>query len=114
MKHKTHIKQWLAIVIGALTMTATTAKADFADDINATTNKYGYGHRVIYEMNVGGFTTAGTFAAAQAKLTELKLTGVDVIWLMPIYPRQSNPTGNKQSLRSCILHKDQSKLRHTG
>jgi 1,4-alpha-glucan branching enzyme len=93
MKHKTHIKQWLAIVIGALTMTATTAKADFADDINATTNKYGYGHRVIYEMNVGGFTTDGTFAAAQAKLTELKLTGVDVIWLMPIYPRQSTSPG---------------------
>ncbi len=93
MKHNTHIKQWLAIVIGALTMTVTTAKADFADDINATTNKYGYGHRVIYEMNVGGFTTAGTFAAAQAKLTELKLTGVDVIWLMPIYPRQSTSPG---------------------
>lgn len=93
MKHNTHFKQWLAIVIGALTMTATTAKADFADDINATTNKYGYGHRVIYEMNVGGFTTAGTFAAAQAKLTELKLTGVDVIWLMPIYPRQSTSPG---------------------
>ena len=42
---------------------------------------------IIYEMNVGAFTQAGTFAAAQARLTELQALGVDVLWLMPIYPR---------------------------
>lgn len=44
-------------------------------------------HRVIYEMNVGSFTSAGTFAAAQARLDELRSLGIDIVWLMPIYPR---------------------------
>ncbi len=44
-------------------------------------------NRVIYEMNVGSFTSAGTFKAAQEKLSELKTLGVDIVWLMPIYPR---------------------------
>ncbi len=44
-------------------------------------------NHVIYEMNVGAFTQAGTFAAAQARLPELQAMGVDVLWLMPIYPR---------------------------
>ena len=48
------------------------------------------GQRVIYEMNVGSFTTEGTFAAAQARLAELQQTGIDVIWLMPVYPRGSS------------------------
>lgn len=51
-----------------------------------------YGKRVIYEMNIGSFTSAGTFAAAQAKLSDLKGMGIDIIWLMPIYPR-----GNSKS-----------------
>ena len=42
------------------------------------------GQRVIYEMNVGSFTTEGTFAAAQARLSDLQQTGIDVIWLMPV------------------------------
>lgn len=44
-------------------------------------------NRVIYEMNVGSFTSAGTFAAAQAKLGDLRSLGIDILWLMPIYPR---------------------------
>lgn len=41
---------------------------------------------VIYEMNVRQYTPEGTFAAAQAHLPRLKELGVDVVWLMPIYP----------------------------
>lgn len=48
-----------------------------------------YGKRVIYEMNVGSFTYDGTFAAAQAKLNELKAMGIDIIWIMPIFPRDN-------------------------
>ncbi|MBP5687944.1 MAG: hypothetical protein J6X22_04795 [Muribaculaceae bacterium] len=44
-------------------------------------------NRVIYEMNVGSFTSAGTFTAAQAKLGDLRSLGIDIVWLMPIYPR---------------------------
>ena len=48
------------------------------------------GHNVIYEMNIGMFTSQGTFTAAQAKLSELHDLGVDIVWLMPIYPRGSS------------------------
>ncbi|MEE0316593.1 MAG: alpha-amylase family glycosyl hydrolase [Bacteroidales bacterium] len=41
---------------------------------------------VVYEMNVRQYTPEGTFAAAQAQLPRLKELGVDVIWLMPVYP----------------------------
>ena len=41
---------------------------DFTDDINNATTKREAGHRVIYEMNIGSFTSAGTFAAAQQQL----------------------------------------------
>jgi len=44
-------------------------------------------NRVIYEMNVGSFTQAGTFAAARDRLSELRELGIDIVWLMPIYPR---------------------------
>lgn len=44
-------------------------------------------NRVIYEMNVGSFTSAGTFAAARDKLSDLRSLGIDIVWLMPIYPR---------------------------
>ena len=54
----------------------------FYDDV-----KYNFGQWVIYEMNVGSFTSEGTFKAAQEKLSELKSLGIDIIWLMPIYVR---------------------------
>ena len=41
---------------------------------------------VIYEMNVRQYTPEGTFAAAAEELSRLQKLGVDVIWLMPIYP----------------------------
>jgi len=44
-------------------------------------------NRIIYEMNVGAFTSAGTFNAARDKLEELRTLGIDILWLMPIYPR---------------------------
>ncbi len=59
---------------------------DFVDVINQSSTA-AYGHRVIYEMNVGAFTQQGTFSAAQQRLSELKSLGVDIVWLMPIYPR---------------------------
>ena len=45
------------------------------------------GNRVIYQMNVGAFTAEGTFQAAAKQLGRLDTLGVDIIWLMPIYPR---------------------------
>ena len=41
---------------------------------------------VVYEMNVRQYTPEGTFAAAAEHLPRLSELGVDIIWLMPIYP----------------------------
>lgn len=41
---------------------------------------------VVYEMNIRQLTEEGTFAAAMRHLQHLRSIGVDVIWLMPIYP----------------------------
>lgn len=44
-------------------------------------------NRVIYQMNVGAFTPEGTFQAAMKGLDRLDTLGIDIVWLMPIYPR---------------------------
>lgn len=41
---------------------------------------------VIYEMNIRQYTPEGTFDAAAQQLPRLKKLGVDVLWLMPVYP----------------------------
>lgn len=41
---------------------------------------------VVYEMNVRQYTPEGTFAAAAEHLPRLAELGVDIVWLMPIYP----------------------------
>lgn len=60
--------------------------SDYVDDINNASSATA-GRQVIYEMNIGMFTPQGTFAAAGERLAGLKTLGVDVIWLMPVYPR---------------------------
>ena len=42
------------------------------------------GQRVIYEMNVGSFTTEGTFAAAQTRLADLQETGISQMTSIPV------------------------------
>ena len=63
------------------------AGQDYVDVINTMSGGRAAGHQVIYEMNVGSFTESGTFAAAGQRLGELKSLGIDIVWLMPIYPR---------------------------
>lgn len=41
---------------------------------------------VVYEMNVRQMTAEGTLRAALSRLQFLSDMGVDVVWLMPIYP----------------------------
>ena len=40
----------------------------------------------VYEMNVRQITPEGTFEAASRMLPLLKENGVDIVWLMPIFP----------------------------
>jgi glycosidase len=41
---------------------------------------------VIYEVNIRQYTAEGTFSAFIEHLPRLKTLGVDILWLMPIYP----------------------------
>ncbi len=41
---------------------------------------------VIYEFNTRQFTVDGTFRAASEHLPRLKELGVDILWMMPIFP----------------------------
>ena len=59
---------------------------------------------VIYELNIRQATAEGTLAAAEAKLPELKDLGVDVVWLMPLYP--IGIEGRKGSLGSYYAIRD--------
>ena len=83
MKARKYIN--LIILIQLLILNA--YSKDFIDEINNPDKKYGFGHRVIYELNVGSFTNEGTFSAAASNLSNLKSLGIDVVWLMPIYKR---------------------------
>ena len=59
---------------------------------------------VVYEMNVRQYTPEGTFAAAQQELPRLAEMGVDIVWLMPIYP--IGEEGRKGTLGSYYAVKD--------
>ncbi|MFD2569108.1 alpha-amylase family glycosyl hydrolase [Spirosoma soli] len=49
----------------------------------------------IYEVNTRQFSPEGTFKAVEVQLPRLKEMGVDIIWLMPIYPiSQKNKKGS--------------------
>ena len=50
--------------------------ADYVEVINTASVKHETGRRVIYEMNVGSFTSEGTFSAAGRQLGELKVKDV--------------------------------------
>lgn len=41
---------------------------------------------VVYEMNIRQYTPEGTLKAAMKHLPRLKELGIDILWLMPIYP----------------------------
>ena len=51
------------------------------------TKPVGKENRIIYQLNIGAFTSEGTFKAAQEQLGRLDTLGIDILWLMPIYPR---------------------------
>ena len=41
---------------------------------------------VLYEVNIRQFTREGTFNALAKELPEIRDLGVNILWLMPIYP----------------------------
>ena len=58
----------------------------------------------IYEVNIRQFTKGGNFIGLQHHLKRLKEMGVDIIWLMPIFP--IGEKNRKGSLGSAYSIKD--------
>ena len=81
---KNHFLWGIVALLSILLTACDGGKKEFKVDNTQPVSKQ---NRVIYEMNVGAFTPEGTFAAAQARLDELHTLGIDIVWLMPIYPR---------------------------
>lgn len=59
---------------------------------------------VVYEFNTRQITPDGNFAAAEEMLPRLKELGVDIVWLMPVYP--IGDEGRKGTLGSYYAIKD--------
>lgn len=59
---------------------------------------------VVYELNTRQLTPEGTFAAARQKLQTIKELGVDIVWVMPLYP--IGEKGRKGTLGSYYAIKD--------
>ena len=80
------MKYWSSLILTAVLMLSAcsgTSKSLVVD----CTKPVSDANRVIYQMNVGAFTGEGTFKAATQQLDRLDTLGIDIIWLMPIYPR---------------------------
>ena len=74
------MKRLLALVLAAACAACGTTPAEPAAHPDWSYNA------VVYEMNVRQYTPEGTFEAAARELPRLKELGVDIVWLMPVYP----------------------------
>ena len=63
---------------------------------------------VVYEVNVRQFSPEGTFKAVEAQLPRLKVLGVDILWLMPMY--EIGTEGRKGTLGSYYAISDYKKV----
>ena len=93
------MRRTLSILLTALVAFSCAPKAEVAVEEQDWTR-----NAVVYELNTRQATAEGTFAAAEKKLPELKELGVDVVWLMPVYP--IGEKGRKGTLGSYYAIKD--------
>ena len=73
------MKHLIIAALGVLALVSCAPKCETAH------TKWAY-DATIYELNTRQLTEEGTFAAAEALLPEIKESGVDIIWIMPIQP----------------------------
>ena len=93
------MRRTLSILLTALVAFSCAPKAEVAVEEQDWTK-----NSVVYELNTRQATAEGTFSAAEKKLPELKELGVDVVWLMPVYP--IGEKGRKGTLGSYYAIKD--------
>ncbi|QJW90636.1 alpha-amylase [Spirosoma taeanense] len=99
-------KSYLVVVLSALVLMTACSQYQQAqsDSITSPADTSASGappapewskNATIYEVNTRQFSPAGNFKAVEAQLPRLKELGVDILWLMPIYPiSQKNKKGS--------------------
>ena len=92
------MKKILGLLIAAITICACSSPVQQAVESSDPAQA------VVYEMNVRQLTPEGSFGAAAEKLVTLKETGVDIVWLMPVYP--IGELGRKGTLGSYYAIRD--------
>jgi 1,4-alpha-glucan branching enzyme len=91
-----------ALLLFCLYLCASPSYAQKCDD--AWTTPSWAANATIYEVNIRQYTPEGTFRAFEPNLPRLRAMGVDILWLMPIYP--IGVEGRKGSLGSYYAVKD--------
>jgi len=89
----------LMLVVSACVIAQTNAST-----VDAWTTPKWAANASIYEVNLRQYTPEGTFKAFEACLPRLRAMGVDILWLMPIYP--IGVEGRKGTLGSYYAVKD--------
>src|SRR5919199_6501656 len=97
-------KSFMAVILSAfvLTMACHDTKNDQSNTTSSDTTASAAPpspewakNATIYEVNTRQFSPEGNFKAVEAQLPRLKEMGVDILWLMPIYPvSQKNKKGS--------------------
>ena len=97
--------------IAALTMSAAllgacspAKSADFSAASASATSPSWAAKSVIYEVNVRDYSDSGKLTAVTSDIPRLKKLGIDILWLMPIYP--IGETSRKGSMGSPYSVKD--------
>jgi glycosidase len=91
-------KYLLLVILAVIASTSAFAQFDFWNTPTWAKNA------TIYEVNVRQYTKEGTFKAFEDELPRLRKMGVDILWLMPIYP--IGEKGRKGTLGSYYAVKD--------
>lgn len=74
------------LIIFALFLQACANQADSGKIAKADLPVEWSKNAVIYEVNIRQYTEDGTFKSFEAEMPRLKEMGVDILWLMPIFP----------------------------
>lgn len=96
-------KSYLTVLLSALLLTTACRNTQSSQEENSDTDTTTLGappapdwakNATIYEVNTRQFSREGNFKAIETQLPRLKELGVDILWLMPIYPiSQKNKKG---------------------
>lgn len=79
------MKKWISLLLSVMVISACVQKKKQTQATEVPAFQP-IENAVIYEVNIRQYTPEGTLNAFAAHLPRLKELGVDVLWLMPVYP----------------------------